>query len=583
MEFLLREVTTEQDQVVYQDTELDADIVTIGSAADQLIQLRGVGIARAQAVIKQIAGQLTITALEKNTILVNGQAVKTSPLAVGDEVVLASHRIKIASPPAGFDAACELFIDHDLQNHALESAYRTTLAHTALGKRVPAYLLSLLMVLVMLVWPVSAYFLRDNPIDATTGQVQYDKSGAGDKLWSTGPLLPAHQLEIGDDCSACHKVAFQKVQDQSCIDCHQSVSDHFDYGDKQTADGVHGGTLGTLHINLGVTECQSCHKEHNEPAAMVVSADSLCVDCHKSTLKLSDKTLGTDTVTGFDKLTHPEFKLSYLLPKVVEKGTGTDVEWYSRIAKPDSGQPDLSNLKFPHDVHLDPSKVQVSGADQGMMCSNCHTLKSDKEHFDDITMEKHCASCHDLAFDVAAPERELPHGDPRSIVETIQAHFVRVYTDPDYKPLGADRQRRRPGHSGGVERCDDKPFACGMKRATKEASIQFTQRGCITCHEVSDNNSEDLFARWVVLPVKINHDWYGRAQFDHASHLTQRGQTETQVCSSCHEASKSTASTDILIPNIENCQSCHGDRSVKNKVAVDCVSCHAFHPETKKI
>jgi hypothetical protein len=232
---------------------------------------------------------------------------------------------------------------------------------------------------------------------------------------------------------------------------------------------------------------------------------------------------------------------------------------------------------------LDPEKVQTMGSAEGMVCGDCHSLKSDNEHFEDITMEKHCAACHDLTFDVGDPERELPHGDPRTVVQTIEEHFVRVYTDPDYKPLGSDRRRRRPGQSGGAERCDDKPFACGLQRATNEAASQFTQRGCVTCHEVSDNNADDLYARWMVLPVKINHDWYGRALFDHASHLTQRGQSENQTCSSCHEATVSAKSSDVLIPGIDNCQSCHGDVSVADKVIVNCVSCHAFHPPAKQI
>ena len=579
MDFLLREVTADQGQVVYQDTELSAEAISIGRAGDQLIQLRGGDIRRAHALIKAVAGKLTLVAADKNTVTVNGKAAKSFVLAVGDVITLESHKITMVQPPAGFDAACELEIDNDLQNQALESVYRTDLADTALGKRTPAYLLRALVILAGVLWPGAAHFLRDNPVDPDTGLQQYSKSGAGDVLWSSGPLLPAHQLEIGDDCSACHKVPFQTVQDEACVDCHQATSDHFVSG--HGADL--GGELGALHIDLAVTECQNCHKEHNEPAALVVSADSLCVGCHEDALKLSDSTIGTKAVTGFDVDTHPAFKLNYLLPTVVKKGTGIGVEWYNRFYAADSGQKDLSNLKFPHDAHLDAEKVQTAGSGEAMVCSDCHTLKSDNEHFESITMERHCAACHDLSFDVADPDRELPHGDPRTVVQTIEEHFVRVYTDPDYKPVGSDRKRRRPGHSGGAERCDDTPFDCGMKRATMEAGIQFTQRGCITCHEVSDNNSDDTYSRWTVLPVKINHDWYGRAIFDHADHLTQRGKTENQVCSSCHQAGQSEKSSDVLIPAFDNCQSCHGDDLAENKVPMNCVSCHAFHPPAKAI
>lgn len=573
MDFLLREVTTDQGMVVYQDTELSADAITIGRSGDQLIQLRGGKIQPRHAVIKMAEGDLVITGVDKNSVIVNGAELKNSALAVGDEIGLESHRIKIVRPPAGFDFACEVFVDDELQDQALESVYRTQLADTGLGKRLPSYILGLLVLAVVLVWPLSGYLLRDNPVNES-GQVEYTRKGAGDKLWSSGPLLPAHQLEVGDDCSACHKVPFQTVQDEACIDCHQGVADHFEYSLGQQ----HGGALGKLHIDMGVTECQSCHKEHNEPGVMVVSADSLCVDCHEAPLQLSDNTSGTKAATGFDRESHPGFKLNFLLPKIVKKGTGVGVEWYQQYREADSGQLEISNLKFPHDVHLDAEKVQTPGSAQGMVCSDCHSLKSDNEHFEDITMEQHCSACHDLTFDVADPERELPHGSPRTVVQTIEEHFVRVYTDPDYKPLGSERKRRLPGQKQSGERCDGKPFDCGMQRATIEAGIQFTQRGCITCHEVSDNSSDDLYARWMVLPVKINHDWYDRALFDHASHLTQRGKSENAVCSSCHAAGESSSSSDVLIPDIENCLSCHGDVSVQEKVLVNCISCHAFHP-----
>ena len=68
MEFLLREVTADQGLAVFQDTELVANQLTIGSASDQLIQLRGGGIQRIHAVIKPTAGQLVISGIDKNTI-----------------------------------------------------------------------------------------------------------------------------------------------------------------------------------------------------------------------------------------------------------------------------------------------------------------------------------------------------------------------------------------------------------------------------------------------------------------------------------------------------------------------------------
>ena len=564
MQFLLRQVIQDQGQTLFQDTELAADEISIGSAPDQLIQLRGGHIARRHAVLQHKGGQLSVSCVEKGaTVSVAGEKVSKAVLAVGDEIFFESHRLTVVTPPAGFDAACELSIDDQLQEQAFESAYVTDLSQTPLAKRGPAYLLSLLIVMLAFAYPFSAYLLRDT---ASPDPISQAGPHQADYFWSTGPLLPAHQVEIGNDCSACHKQAFQQVPDQACVECHQGTNDHFS-------------ELSVSHIEMGVNQCQSCHKEHNEPGMMIVESDQLCVDCHRSSLK-DIPGLGTvAAVKGFDTSTHPEFKLNYLLPTVVTKGTGLGVNWRNERHLFGSSQQEASNLKFPHDVHLDIDKVQTVNSGEAMVCTDCHSLKSDKQHFQPIAMEKHCSGCHDLTFDSTQPERQLPHGKPRSVVQTLEEHFVKVYADPEFKDNNKGRKRRRPGQQERMQSCDESAFQCGMQRAVKEANIQFTQRGCVTCHEVSDNNSDDVYARWQVLPVKITADWYLSATFDHASHLTQRGQSEVEVCASCHDAKVSHVSSDVLIPGMENCLQCHGDVAAKQKVTVNCVSCHAFHPQ----
>lgn len=577
MDLLLREISSQQGVAVFQDTELAADVITVGSAPAQLIQLRGEAIKHSHAIIKLMAGKLVIQGIEKSTFLVNGAEQKKCELAIGDIVLFNTHKLQVIEPPAGFDAALELDLDDDLQSQSLETAYVTDLSGTVLSKRVPAYWFSLIVVLLALAWPISSHFLRDSPVNMD-GVATFNSSNHGDQLWSSGPLLPAHQLAIGDDCSVCHKKPFEKVQNESCVSCHQSTANHSD----GEVLAMHGGgdTQGLFdnHKNLGAGECQSCHKEHNEPAAIIVSADKLCVDCHQQALGGSGDDVGTPVVTGFSGAAHPAFKLNYVLPTMVKMGTGLSVEWDSQLLEKSAGQKDLSNLKFPHDIHLNGEKVQMADTGDAMLCSSCHALKADGEHFEPLTMEKHCSSCHDLSFAAEQPDRQLPHGQPELIVQTIEEHFVRVYTDPQYQAKGSER-RRLPGKSRQGSACTDTPFNCGMQRATAEAAIQFTQRGCVTCHEVTDNQSEDLYARWLVLPVNINPDWHKRASFDHASHLTQSGQTANQVCSSCHEAELSSTSTDVLIPDIENCLTCHGDVSVDEKIQVNCISCHAYHPK----
>lgn len=562
MQFLIREITQDQGQVVNLDNEIEADVITIGSAADQLIQLRGGSMARQHAQLKFKGGKLTITcAGKKNRVKVFGESVSQLELTEGDEVEFESHKLIVVAAPAGFDAACELYVDQDLQGRAFESAYVTDLADTVLGKRGPAYWMTLAVVLLAFAWPFSAFMMRS--ADGTSSDVDSTAS-QGDVLWLSGPLHAVHKIEIGDDCSACHKVAFEPVQDAACLDCHQGTPVHY-------SEGVKG------HLALQGTACQNCHKEHNEPESLIVDDDALCVDCHFESMVPAPQATATIAATGFNPSTHPEFKLNFLLPTASQRGTGLVLDWRNERMEYGSNQKEVSNLKFPHDEHLDIDKVQINNDGRGMTCADCHSLKTDNQHFEEITMEQHCQSCHDLTFDLELPDRQLPHGRPSAVVQTIEEHFVKVYTDPKFKESSTGTKRRRPGRSQKSNSCSGPSFQCGMERAVTEANIQFTQRGCVTCHEVSDNDSEDIYARWQVLPVRITPDWYSSGLFDHKSHLTTRGKTEIEVCSSCHKAKESHVSNDVMIPGMENCLECHGDKAASDKVIVNCVSCHAYH------
>ena len=50
------------------------------------------------------------------------------------------------------------------------------------------------------------------------------------------------------------------------------------------------------------------------------------------------------------------------------------------------------------------------------------------------------------------------------------------------------------------------------------------------------------------------------------------------ACLQCHAASASNMSTDLLIPDIDNCLGCHSDTPEPDRVALKCVDCHSYHP-----
>ncbi len=613
MDILLRYVDTANGSQSYQDTEVKSKSLSIGSSKAADIQLCGKDIALKHLVIITSGGKVKFDCKGKLRIDLNGRAVSKGKLAVNDEIQLESHIIRVINAPAGFDIALEIRVDQNLQDRALESAYVTTIDGASWGTRWPAYAISLVLLVVFAAWPLYSHYYNTHNENATApeseilGNAKSEISffHSGDRYWSTGSLNQAHQLSIGDNCAACHKSPFEQVKDEACEECHETA-DHIDPNSTLIS--------ASSHAKNSAQACQSCHKEHNEPTSVIIKSDMLCVDCHAEEVRnagenlhhsasstgavdsaidntvnsLSEGNTSTasgiasiPTTTGFSLGKHPQFKLSYLesvkLDSTEAEKTIVNMSWNKQQMAFDSAYPEASNLKFNHKVHFNPSKMRTTDKPDGMECADCHTLKSDKEHFEPISMEEHCSSCHELTFDTDNLERQLPHGEPDEVIRMLEEHYVRVYTDPDFKPAGSSTRRRRLGQRRNDSNCES-PFACGMQKAAREAEAQFIKGGCNYCHQVSDTEADNIYARWKVLPVRINDDWYPNAIFDHASHETKKVDSN-HSCLSCHDAEESESNTDVLIPGIDNCVDCHGDESIANKITVNCVSCHDFHPK----
>src|SRR5579863_4382134 len=109
MDVLLRQVRQAADGAVeYQDTELDADVLSVGSAADCTIQLLGEGVAPRHATIRVSGMQLTISCNRGHFIALNGARIGSAILKVGDLAEIGGNRLRLVQPPAGFDAAIEI-------------------------------------------------------------------------------------------------------------------------------------------------------------------------------------------------------------------------------------------------------------------------------------------------------------------------------------------------------------------------------------------------------------------------------------------------------------------------------------------
>jgi predicted CXXCH cytochrome family protein len=568
MEVLVRHVRQGTDGASgYLDMAVAADSISIGSAADSLIQLLGRAVAAKHAQIQSARAGFRIVCRRGCRVDVNGARQASALLAIGDRIELGGHRLTLIQPPTGFDIAIEVVENAGVDASEFEAAFRTDLDRTWLSKRATSWVLIGLTLALGLAMPLATIWMHRAGL-ATPIAVP------DDSLWSSGPLTQAHAHAVGKDCGACHQDLFVRVRDAACADCHKNVDNHVSAPHRALT-------------RLGDPQrCAECHREHDDNASrQVLKSDQLCVGCHAR----SDADFGSlrvQKVTGFAKSAHPAFT-------VLLQGRRT----------PLAGAHDHSNLKFSHAQHLDAAKVTRAGSDAALGCGDCHIPAADGRHFQPVSMAQTCSGCHDLSFDANAPTRQLPHGKPLDAMLMIEDYFSHRYADPPpsttFKPLRRlPDLARDPSRQAEIDTCSGSANACARQRAMAEIENQFNERGCVSCHVVVDTHSADIHDRFEVTPVRLARDYFPDASFDHKSHRIQGKKSGDAACEACHAAHQSKDSRDLLLPDIDACLTCHRDRDHAGEsasasaafraaaragddsqiVTVQCISCHAYHP-----
>jgi predicted CXXCH cytochrome family protein len=562
MNVLIRYLRQRPDGVIEaQDSEASLDSISIGSAADRNIQLIGRDIGAKHARINGSGARLEIICQAGRKMRLNGRDSRSASLTVGDVIQIGGHTLNVAKPPAGFDVAIEVQFSTGIDASEFESAFRTNLSQTWLSMRSAAWLLATLTLLLGFAIPLGTIFLHRHGTPAPA--VLPD-----DTFWSAGPLSPAHEHAAGKKCSACHQQLFVHVQDQACRECHKPVLDHISLGDR-------------LLTHLGKAQrCAQCHREHDGGAsALQIKDDQLCIACHKDSHGLFGS-LEVKPVGGFSAGAHPGFDVT--LQKVADAtAAGTGAEWVAR-REPIATAREESNLKFSHAQHMDATRVSRARDGGGLGCGDCHTPAADGEHFVPLTMARSCASCHELTFDPSAPTRQLPHGRPLEAMLVIEDYFARKFSEPAPSAVHSVPQRRLPDQEKpttvAADICTGPPSLCASRRAAAEIENQFAGRGCVSCHTVTDNHAKDIHDRFQVLPIRLTYDYFAEVRFSHKAHAIQKDLAGDDACVSCHTALKSKESSDVMIPDIPKCLECHGDRHVSDRITVQCVSCHTYHP-----
>jgi predicted CXXCH cytochrome family protein len=545
-------------------THVDAMELRCGRGTDSELYLPDLRVAYHHAVLRDVDGQWIIEAVGEAMLRVGNQPVQRALLQKGEAVEVGPYVVELADGEAGddFELKVELKVPVPDTTVLLKGRGGMVLADAMLSKRSLSWALALLVVALFLALPIAAFFSPPVHEISKLAPIAFDKS------WDSGELSNPHKMLSGN-CENCHDKAFTMVRDETCLTCHADQHNHADPSMFELA-------------GLTETRCATCHKEHNGPSPIVQQDRSLCASCHRD---LNSKTAQTKLVNVASWAPgHPQFR-----PTIVTDAGAGKIE---RLALDKDAWPkEGSGLKFSHAAHmverdfgtglpvLDGAgqmiPIKLRSPTRGMIqldCGNCHKPGPGGRGLEPLNMESLCSDCHTLKFDAAAPTRQLPHGQPAEVNAMLRDFYAGValrggYEGDDGAPAVV---RRRPGTPLAEDQRAE-ALAWAEDRAARTLKTVFGRSTCGFCHEVrapEENGTPD----WQVLPVRVAGVWMPKAVFSHDAHTAT-------PCEDCHAARGSASATDVLLPQVESCTTCHGDQDATAQVPSPCAMCHIYHQD----
>ena len=531
--------------IATQESSHSAPIIRIGRGADCDIHLPDAGIQLEHATLESRGDYAFIQAVGHASISVNEKVVDGIRLQVGDRIRLGLYELKVQESIEAVDGdealvlTCERYEPDDAV--LLGKAGTTTGSGVGarLGMRGLSWALGSLIFLIFFVWPIAAHYsaesrdvgARDTAMTAGHQPVG-DWTTWGRSAWLTGAVSRSHAL-FGDECTSCHQKAFVPVNATDCLTCHNNLQEHVRVEQFSFA-------------SLDATGCLQCHQEHEGNDQLVLNDSRLCVNCHQNLAATSKGLVEVSDVVGFSQ--HPEFRVH---------GVKSNVD---------------TGLKFPHNIHLDSKGVlNLKEESQVLVCRDCHLVEKEGTKMAFPKFEEHCAACHGLRFAFEAPDRSMPHGDVAKAKTFIRDTYASVAVKgglrlPIEEVPKAIRERAKTLNSKEVEMAQ--ALAWVDKKSASVISGPFGKGQCAECHTIIENKDDPL--AWDIVPVDLAVVSLTGARFDHALH-------RQVTCTACHDPRESTAASDVLLPKIGKCQSCHGQPSASHLLPTQCVDCHAFH------
>ena len=587
MAFLLRNISYSADgRQIVRTSRISDDLLKIGRDPESDIVLNDLSVALHHATIEQIGPtRLGVSAEAGLTLEIDGTVSQFGQVdpTIGGTIRIGTFRLRILPQEMGSD---DVAIDVERADVEAEDdrfdTRRFALSAVMPGKRPIAWVLVIAVLGLFVGWPIFAYYAQAR--QEREGQ-QVASGFHADRMWLSGGLSRGHAA-LENNCTACHQQPFVSVQDSACRACHTQVHDHADPRKIAEASPTLTGWARfqrTVASAFGQSagRCVDCHTEHEGHQQMVPTPQQFCSDCHTDLdARVRDTRLGD--ASDFGRL-HPEFQ-----PAVLINWNG-DTPRVQRVAL-DRRPQEMSNLKFPHALHLDRTGgvAQMArrlgaayGFGQQMECRDCHVPTPDGVRFQPPNMEADCGMCHSLAFEtIDGTVRTLRHGEPRQVVADIRSFYragLRV------RPVDFGTPRSRPGDVNQIRAAiqDARASSAVATRADQAVRAVFQQDGaCFDCHQVipAAGGTLNYGIRPVAFPTRyMLHGW-----FDHRPHQVlerpgQRQQEDSTACLSCHRADASQNSTDLMLPNVASCRDCHGGEGTSLPVESTCAMCHDYH------
>ncbi|MDR3418043.1 MAG: FHA domain-containing protein [Nevskia sp.] len=558
MRFLIRTWARQGGERVPRDRMLDTEHLRIGRGTDQDIQLPDLRVAIAHAELVRSGKNAVIVSRSGDMMLINGAPVTEHKLHGGDTVILGRFRLVISPGKDGADLQVEVeetisARDEKSQRHTRLSM---SLDEAGLSRRRLAWLLFFLVLLPGLAIPAYLRY-QGPPSRAAAPAADYTPPPQApawkptDRIWVPGHFSSFHSF-FSNDCAKCHEVPFVRVRNEACLSCHKDTAQH--------VDDPH---LLQMPV-FAQARCEDCHHEHKGDAALVSQANLQCTDCHaQPQLRFADSKM--PPATSFSQK-HPVFT-----PKVARYDPASrQFRWMEASQDQPATLHSDTNLKYPHDKHLNPKGIKSPHGTKVLVCGDCHQPDASGISFKPIDMPQHCAECHRLDFDPDEPDRLLPHAQPTQVAGVIRDFYARAaLTGGVHKPGAPEivQLRRKPG-----EQLSPPQARAALEWADRQSAIVedevFDKRVCGYCHTVQRTGDPAL--PWSIEPVTLGRHRLEQATFSHAEHRTEK-------CESCHAATTSKLSTDVLLPDLKRCRDCHGDPGSSARIQSNCLECHGYH------